>query len=144
MKKLVYYVDMDGVLANFNREPRAVERFRDEKNFFYKLKPIKENTKTLKKLLVNNECYILTTSPNERADQDKRKWLDKYISKDVKMIAIRPHEVKADYIKDLDKLNILFDDYGVNVRAWREVENAKAYKIKKGVVKIADYLLLNR
>ena len=42
------YVDMDGVLADFNAEPDGVARFRTEKGFFRNLKPLKKNAKALR------------------------------------------------------------------------------------------------
>ena len=48
LKKLNVYVDMDGVLADFNNEPNALERFKTEKGFFKQLTPInKEGFKAL-------------------------------------------------------------------------------------------------
>lgn len=43
LENLVVYCDMDGVLADFDAEPNAVERFRNEKDFFANLTPIAEN-----------------------------------------------------------------------------------------------------
>ena len=74
--KTIYYFDMDGVLANFNAEPKAVSRFKTEKGFFYKLKPIKRNIELIYELIEKGEkVRILSASPNKRADKDKRKWL---------------------------------------------------------------------
>ena len=47
MKRLTIYCDMDGVLADFNAENNAVERFKKEKGFFKKLQPIIENLEGL-------------------------------------------------------------------------------------------------
>ena len=38
-KRVDFYVDMDGVLADFFGVENAVERFKVEPNFFQKLKP---------------------------------------------------------------------------------------------------------
>ena len=73
--KRVIYCDMDGVVADFNNEPNAVARFKVEKGFFFKLKPIEINVRAVKELAKDNEIYILTASPNPRADKDKIKWL---------------------------------------------------------------------
>ena len=77
--KRVIYCDMDGVLADFNAEPNAVARFKTEKNFFFNLKPIEDNVKGLMELSKHYDVYILTASPNPRADKDKIKWLKKYL-----------------------------------------------------------------
>ena len=47
MKKIKYakinvYCDMDGVIADFNNEPNALQRFDNEKGFFKNLKPMNE------------------------------------------------------------------------------------------------------
>ena len=68
--KINIYVDMDGVLADFNAEPDGVARFRTEKGFFRNLKPLKQNAKALRKLIAdgNYNIYILSASPNAAAD----------------------------------------------------------------------------
>ena len=114
------YVDMDGVLADFNAEPDGVARFRTEKGFFRNLKPLKKNAKALRKLIAdgNYNIYILSASPNAAADGDKLAWLKKHRIKlaDGNIIFCRNHERKVDYMKTAD--GILFDDYGKNIREW--------------------------
>ena len=63
-KKEYYYCDMDGVLADFNNEPQALERFEKEKGFFYNLKPIKENIEFIEK----NLSEYLYSFPNSNPD----------------------------------------------------------------------------
>ena len=114
------YVDMDGVLADFNAEPDGVARFRTEKGFFRNLKPLKKNAKALRKLIAdgNYNIYILSASPNAAADGDKLAWLNKHRIKlaDGNIIFCRNHERKVEYMKTAD--GILFDDYGKNIREW--------------------------
>ena len=132
MKELTFYFDMDGVLADFNKEKNAVERFKKEKGFFRKLKPIKRNLKYAKKLLKNGyNVKIISASPNEQADQDKKLWLNKYLKnmKNENIIIVRNGEVKADYVGNLNRTAILFDDYGKNVREWR-AKGGSAIKVK--------------
>ena len=70
------YCDMDGVLADFNAEPRALERFAVEPNFFADLKPITTNVNAIKQLIADGyKVRILSASPNKAADKGKRKWL---------------------------------------------------------------------
>lgn len=114
------YVDMDGVLADFNGEPDGVNRFRTEQGFFRKLKPLKKNAKALRKLIAdgNYNIFILSASPNAAADGDKIAWLKKHRIKlaDGHIILCRNGEKKVDFMVTAD--GILFDDYGKNLREW--------------------------
>lgn len=116
-----YYCDMDGVLADFNAEINAVERFRTEKGFFAKLKVFRSNAIAIRKLIADgNNVFILSASPNDAADGDKRKWLAKHFPTiDAEHIIImRNGQKKVDFMKSAD--GILFDDYGVNLREWTD------------------------
>lgn len=131
MKKITIYCDMDGVLANFNIEPNAVERFKTEKGFFANLEPMTENTKGLE--LLHNMGYnikILTTSPHRKADKDKLKWLKKHIpyinKKDV--IFGRPNIPKIDYVEN-EQYAVLIDDWGRNISGWLAGGGLHAIKI---------------
>lgn len=127
------YIDMDGVLADFNAEPDGVNRFRTEKGFFRRLKPLQENIKALKRLLADGKhnVYILSASPNEEADRDKLAWIWKHriLIGDGKVILCRNGEKKVDYMATAD--GILFDDYGRNIREWVDGKpnQNKAYKV---------------
>lgn len=120
-KKIAIYFDMDGVLADFGKEPNPVERFATEKGFFYNLKPIKKNIKFINKLIENGyNVNILSASPNKHADLDKMFWIRKYIPK-LKLgnaIFCRNHENKADFVDDI-KNSILIDDYTINLINWK-------------------------
>lgn len=118
MKELNIYVDMDGVLANFNAEPNAVERFKNELGFFERLKPIQSNVSFVNKLIENNfNVFILSASPNDNADNDKIKWLKRFLPhlQPQNIIIIRNGQNKADFVLTKEN-NILFDDYGKNCR----------------------------
>lgn len=132
MKEKTYYCDMDGVLANFFKEKDCLERFKNEMGFFARLEPIKENLEGLKTLIQDKKkVKIITTSPNIRADRDKKKWLAKYLPEiqTKNIIICRPSQRKIDFVaKRLRKNAVLIDDYGKNIKEW--VDNGGKYSIK--------------
>jgi 5'(3')-deoxyribonucleotidase len=134
MKKVIIYCDMDGVLADFDKVPNAVARYKDEPNFFYDLEPISENVNAIKKLIAKDYLVkILSKSPHEKADSDKRKWLEKYLPEieNENIIFARPHETKISFVDELEKsFSLLLDDYEKNIQEWRN-ENGIAITITK-------------
>lgn len=115
------YIDMDGVLARFEQALNALERFEHEKGFFTTLEPTTFTIELQKRLNSGLEqadsLYILSASPNEQADCDKKAWLETHLpSLAKKVIFVRSGYEKAKFAQG----NILIDDYTENLRFWSE------------------------
>jgi 5'(3')-deoxyribonucleotidase len=129
-KNLKIYCDMDGVLANFEKEPNAKNRYANEKGFFANLEPISENLKAIKTLLENGyDVNILSASPNNNANRDKLNWLMKYLPNltIAQIIFCKTGENKSDYAKDIQNA-LLIDDYSKNLVEWKAL-GGKALKV---------------
>lgn len=144
MKKKYYiYCDMDGVLADFDSEPNALDRFKVEKGFFARLKPIIRNVNALNDLLKNKNCKvrIITASPNRQADLDKIAWCKQYLpnlnKKDILVCRIGDNKITRMKTKE----GILFDDYGKNIEQWLQHKGNRAFKITKEKG-IADHIIV--
>lgn len=128
--KLNVYIDMDGVIADFNNEINALDRFATEEGFFKKLRPMNEFG--VKQLIHNPNInlFVLSASPNKQADKDKKAWLNYYYPqiKKSNIIIMRVGENKADFMKT--KNGVLLDDYGKNCNQWRE-RGHQAVKVER-------------
>ena len=134
MKKL--FLDMDGTLAKFNSKKNALKRFDNEKGFFASLKPF-VNIDTINQLVDNNvvEVFIISASPNEQADFDKKQWINTYLPsvKPENICFCRLGQNKAQIIKeqlniDIDNNCYLLDDYTKNLIEWN---NSNGIGIKR-------------
>ena len=141
MKKI--YFDMDGVLADFDRGVREIcgmessdldnpdktqddlmwEGIRKAGNFYDRLEPMPgaiELFRIVYERYGRENCQILTAVPKEKrrivtAGEDKKNWVKRLISPDVRMNIVMREE-KKDYASDQDC--ILVDDLAKNIREW--------------------------
>lgn len=132
------YCDMDGVIADFDAQKDAVQRFRVEKGFFFKLKPIEHNLAAIKKIIeMGYKVKIITASPHEQADKDKKRWLKKYLG-NIEYIICRNGQNKSDFVQNIEN-GCLLDDYSVNINEWR-AKGGMALQVGKELKSIQDLI----
>lgn len=147
-------IDMDDTLALFHQEKNALEKFAVKKDFFTNLKPSKLvialQVAIIEKIINVNDIFIISASPNEQADQDKLKWLGRYLPmiprQNILLTRLGQNKgeifINTYHIKNKDLSNyILIDDYTKNLVEWKKF-NGKVLKYineynntKKGYLK---------
>lgn len=113
-----YYFDMDGVLANFHKEPykyvNAINR-----QWIANLEPFMHNVQVLRNMInAGIEVYILSKCASENARLGKIDWLAKYVPEltEDRIIIIVGNGKKVDYMRTAE--GILIDDDIKNTRPW--------------------------
>ena len=108
MKKKVIFVDMDGVLCDYEGHCRELGVGVDETDgingFFLDLKPLPGALEAYRKLNEVHDVYILSTAPwdNVTALSDKNAWLKKYLPEAYKRVIYTHHKnlCVGDYLID--------------------------------------------
>lgn len=128
-KKLIIYVDMDGVIAAYELG-KPLD--------FASKRPLKTNINTLEKIsnLENVTLHILSICRKDSQKKEKNDWLDKYapfFDKDKRVIISKEsnpnfssRELKANYLNSLKKeeqLVLIDDDNGVLDEVEKKVKN---------------------
>ena len=127
-----YYFDMDGVLANFHKEPysfaNAISR-----EWIANLEPFMENVKIVRNLIAKGEkVYILSKAARETSKMGKIEWLARYIPelKAENIIIIVGNGKKVDYIKED---GVLVDDDIKNINPWIKAGHPAIHVEVKGM-----------
>lgn len=138
------YIDMDGVLADFdeglrqffNMEPepqghqtdegqgKMWEEIKEYGHFYFDLPPIEGAIEAFKLIYekYGDACEILTGIPKEKrgivhAKEDKVNWVRKYLSEDIKVNLVLRKE-KQQFVTGKDC--VLIDDYRINATEWTD------------------------
>ena len=135
------FVDMDGVLVDFFTEwaklmnvktyrdipkreiPKALKKIVDTPNFWENLPPLAGYKELLTAIKQMHGSYKILSSPlanDPNVDPGKREWVNKNLGFFKPEKVIIDHN-KSQYAKQPDGTpNILIDDYGKNVNAWKQ------------------------
>ena len=157
------YVDMDGVLVDFfgawtkmmgvdnwkqiKNVDTALQKIRDDEDFWLKLKPTKNAGKLLGIIKRIKGEYNILSAPlagDPKAEPHKREWIKKYLT------VFPPKNViitadKQKYATQSDGTpNILIDDFGQNVAKWEGAGGVgfkhKDHKFERTAQQLADYI----
>lgn len=137
MKKINVFVDMDGVLAVYDKD---VVKLMYNEGFFLNRPPIKPMLKIVKNLInAGYNVRVLTSViDSQYCVPEKALWLDKYLPelKEENRIYVPYGTVKSDYaqlkVDTKNSVNVLIDDYTENLDKWT-LEGALPIKVLNGL-----------
>lgn len=144
MKKIInLFVDMDGTVAQFYYKKNCLEKMY-EQGYFQSLPPY-AISKAIDTFAKRDSCvnvYILSACvDSEYCEQEKRAWLSRNMPNinPNNLIFTMVGESKLEVVKELigeqinDYINILLDDYTLNLEQWEENENNIGIKFLNGI-----------
>lgn len=138
MKKINLFVDMDGVLAVYDKD---VVELMYNKEFFLNRPVIKPMVELVKELYWGSRynVYILTSViDSPYCIQEKSLWLDTHLPeiKESNRIYVPYGTVKSEFAKESvdieNSINVLIDDYTVNLDKWT-LNGALPVKVLNGI-----------
>ena len=123
------FVDMDGVLAKWNKDASFEETL--EKGYFLNREPQENMISAIRDLSKCFDITILTSVyPEGTAIEEKKEWLKQYGLDHIPVVFVPYGHRKRDYIELRDdEALFLIDDYTKNLIEW-EAEDDYSYGIK--------------
>lgn len=136
MKKINFYFDVDGVLADFHS-------VYDHKNrdasltyeFIRNLKPFEMNIQLVKQLIAEgHKVYISTRVANKNTQRARIEWINEYLPEipNYRIITILDEEKKQKHEKMKTKTGILIDDKKDICRKWERAGHKAIWLEVKG------------
>ena len=127
-----YYFDMDGVLANFHKEPYSYKNAIN-RAWISNLEPFTHNIRVMQGLIAEGETvFISTKAASEQARLGKIDWLRKYVPEFNldNFICIVGHGNNAENMRTTT--GILIDDDMKNCRQWEKAGHQYIHLATKG------------